>query len=255
MNNMNPSIRTFSSHTLYKKSVMNKKEIVIFIDLFFSTTSLVTSFAKGIKRAYLASDSESFISLCETHTKNCIYATEEGLKICIADDPRVEGFSFSKSTPIALSKKISDFENLVLWSSNGTPGIISSGKNLHTIISAMSNFTATTNFITQNFQNEDIAIVCAGSKNNASIEDLWCAGAYINSLKAHLDSKNFMMDMTSTMSLKLFLETNPEQLIRNSITAQFMISRDQFNEVLFSIKKDTSDSILIFDGINSITSI
>lgn len=250
---MKQNIRTTTSWDLLQKSDLDKKRNVVFIDLFFSTTTLITAFDAGIKRAYLAGDLSSFLTLSNCYKKIALCSTEPGLfKRYIATDGAVRGFIHDFSTPLALSKNIGSFENLVLWSTNGTSGILSTAGQCHTLIGAMANLGVLTDHILNNKNNEDILLVCAGSNSKTSIEDLWCAGAYINSFLERQGTANFSLDNASRVALQLFLGMPAADIITKSPVAKLAAARGQIDEVLFCMKKDTSKNILIFDSNNSV---
>jgi len=246
-------IRTYLSWQILKPEGLASNKTIIFIDLFFSSTNLITSFSAGIRAAYLAYDFESFVLLCNTHKNRALCATEPGLfEKNIAQNPSLRDSIFNISTPLAMSGQIKDSEILVLWSSNGTPGIIAMGQHANTMVGAMANIDSLTSHILNNTDSDEILFVCAGSKNKTSIEDLWCAGAYLKSFFDKVGQDQFTIDYNSKVALQLYLQSHPSDIAKKSLVAQLAISRGQSKEVLFCMKKNTSNNILIFDGINQI---
>jgi len=116
----------------------------------------------------------------------------------------------------------------------------------------MANLGVLTDHILNNQNNEDILLVCAGSNNKTSIEDLWCAGAYVNSFLERQGAADFSLDNASRMALQLFLGMPAADIVTKSSVAQLAIARGQIEEILFCMKKDTSKNILIFDSNNSV---
>lgn len=228
---------------------------VIFIDLFFATTTLIHSF-KQIHEAHVAADSKEFIDLAKGHHGEAILATETVLyQEHLRDNAEAKDLRILKSTPLNVGKGMGEGRKLVLWSSRGTPGIIASEKSKITLIGAMANIDSLTDHILRTHASDDILIACAGSRTCPAIEDLWCAGAYVEALMAKSPRMAISLDLPSRSSLDLFRSNTPDQIIEKSPVGQLAIKRGDGEEVGFSVKKNTSIAIPFLSNGRTIRSI
>ena len=227
-------------------------KIIIFIDLFFATTTLINSLQGNLKRIYIASDKNSFIENVIKNPFRAVYSTEHGLfERYLRDSDEVRNLSISPSTPIKLSRCLTNNETLVLWSHRGTPGILAIKESKMILIGSMTNLATLSDYVSSNYTYNDVVIVCAGGKNNSSIEDLWCAGAFIkNLIMPKKIEKSILLDQYAKFSLDLFMKSTPEFIVRNSPVAQLAIQRGDAEEIYFSIKENTSEIIPFMKNYN-----
>lgn len=238
-----------------KSNDLYSDKTVIFIDLFFATASLVSAFAHGIRRAYLASDAESFIHLAMENVVGTLLATEVPLfERYLAHEQALGNRRVIKSTPVNLAEALCGQSLLVLWSSRGTPGIISTSNARDVFVASFANIGAITSYVAERSRESEILIVCAGGAGDSfSIEDAWCAGACVSSfLSCGNLEYEFVLEDSARQALGLFLAMNAETMVARSPVGRLAMNRGDAREVLYSLGRDTVKIVPALVGENMI---
>ncbi|MBA4301977.1 MAG: 2-phosphosulfolactate phosphatase [Cyclobacterium sp.] len=159
-------------------------KIVVVVDIFRATSTMVAALANGI---------ESILSFADLEA--CRLMKEKGFLIGgERNGLTAPGFEMGNSPVAYLSGEYSG-RKLAMTTTNGTQAIEKSKGANGILIGAFPNLQATVSYI-QN-QNRDVLIHCAGWKGHFNLEDSLYAGALVKSLEStHESSEDGAMAMS-----------------------------------------------------------
>src|SRR5690606_58047 len=144
--------------------------IAVVIDIFRASSSI----CYGIHNGAEAIIPVSTINECQSFKdKGYLLAAERNGEV-------VEGFDFGNSPFSYTREKVQD-KTIVLTTTNGTRSIQLSKDAKQVIIGSFLNLSALCKWLQS--QNDSIVLVCAGWKENFSLEDTLFAGAVVERLK------------------------------------------------------------------------
>jgi 2-phosphosulfolactate phosphatase len=146
--------------------------IVVIIDIFRATSSICYGIENGAEAIIPVSEVEECIAYGEGRQGYLLAAERDG-KV-------VEGFDFGNS-PFSYTKEKVDGKTVVLTTTNGTQALHLSRKAKRVVIGSFLNLSRLCEWLQA--QNEAVLLVCAGWKNNFSLEDTLFAGAVVNWLR------------------------------------------------------------------------
>ncbi len=183
------NVKVIFSPALLPYYDVNKDDMIVVVDIFRATTSIVAAFEHGVKSIIPVRTIQEAKSYKD---KGYIVASErEGKKLDFAD--------LGNSAHDFMSGKLSG-ETIVYSTTNGTKVIQESiDRQATVVIGAFNNYTALSQWIKK--QGKDVYILCSGYRNTFCIEDTLFAGALADSLLqdqsfiSHCDSALIAMDM------------------------------------------------------------
>lgn len=144
---------------------------VIVIDVLRSTSSIVTAFLKGCKEVYPVETTGQALSL----KGEDIFLVGErfGKKLVDFDLP---------NSPYEIFRYNVQDKKIVITTTNGTNAIIKASRADHVLIGAFLNADAVVKKAIQ--FDQDITILCAGTRDEFSLEDALCAGYMVQRLES-----------------------------------------------------------------------
>ncbi|SDA94703.1 2-phosphosulfolactate phosphatase [Algoriphagus alkaliphilus] len=159
-------------------------KIVVVVDIFRATSTMVAALANGI---------ESILSFADLEA--CRLMKEKGFLIGgERNGLTAPGFEMGNSPVAYLSGEYSG-RKLAMTTTNGTQAIEKSKGAFEILIGAFPNLQATVSYIQD--QNKDVLIHCAGWKGHFNLEDSLYAGALVKSLEStHESSEDGAMAMS-----------------------------------------------------------
>lgn len=173
----------FSPELIHLHELQGK--IVVVVDIFRATTTMVTALSNGIEEIRTFADKESCRQM---QSQGYLVAGERNGKT-------IEGFDLGNS-PVAFLKKDYSGNKLAMTTTNGTLAISKSQQADEILIGAFPNLSATIQYIQQ--LDKDVLIHCAGWKGKFNLEDSLYAGALVKSLEStHLSEDDGAMAMKS----------------------------------------------------------
>ncbi|NVJ85351.1 MAG: 2-phosphosulfolactate phosphatase [Algoriphagus sp.] len=200
-----------------------KGKIVVVVDIFRATSTMIAALANGIEEIQTFADLESCRAMRE---KGYLIAGERNGKT-------VEGFDLGNS-PVAFLEEYHEGKKLAMTTTNGTLAISKSQDADEILIGAFPNLSATIRYIQS--QQKDVLIHCAGWKGRFNLEDSLYAGALAKSLE-----KTHSSDDDGALAMKTLFEKEGHQ-IKNYLSKASHAKRLQ-NQ---GIEKDI-DFCLTFD--------
>jgi 2-phosphosulfolactate phosphatase len=159
----------FSPELIHLHSLKGK--IVVVVDIFRATSTMVAALANGI------SEIRTFADLEE-----CRQMSDQGYLIAgERNGLTAEGFELGNS-PIAYLNDAYTGQKLAMTTTNGTLAISKSSEADEVLIGAFPNLSATVSYLQT--RDQDVLIHCAGWKGMFNLEDSLYAGALAKSLEA-----------------------------------------------------------------------
>jgi 2-phosphosulfolactate phosphatase len=159
----------FSPELIHLHSL--KSKIVVVVDIFRATSTMVAALANGV------SEIRTFADLEE-----CRQMSDQGYLIAGERNGLItEGFELGNS-PLAYLNDAYAGQKLAMTTTNGTLAISKSSEADEIVIGAFPNLSATVLYLQS--KDQDVLIHCAGWKGMFNLEDSLYAGALAKSLEA-----------------------------------------------------------------------
>ncbi len=172
-----------------------KEKIVVVVDIFRATSTMVTALANGVTSITPVADLETCRNFS---TRGCVIAGERnGLP--------AEGFELGNS-PLSYLDNAYAGRNIAVTTTNGTLAIEKSKKGAaEVLIGAFLNLQATADYLVT--KEHDVLIHCAGWKGRFNLEDSLYAGALVSVL-----STTHSFDCDGALAMKALYEANKKDL-------------------------------------------
>ena len=159
----------FSPELIHLHELQGK--IVVVVDIFRATSTMVAAIANGVKEILTFPDLES-----------CRVMQEEGFLIGgERNGHTADGFEMGNS-PVAYLKGDHAGRSLAMTTTNGTQAIDKSRGADEILVGAFTNLQATVSYIQT--QGKDVLVHCAGWKGQFNLEDSLYAGALVKALES-----------------------------------------------------------------------
>jgi len=216
----------FNYNKMLPKSIMIGKTAVV-IDVFRATSVITTALAYGVREIIPSlTIEEALKEFTRKGEHHCILGGEQKMQ-------KIDGFHFGNS-PQSYIKNVKD-KIIILTTTNGTQAINLCRQANKIYIASFLNAKHVTELLQQN--NEEIVILCAGSKGSFALEDALCAGK----LLYHL-SKTSNIDLDDfAWSLKNMYETNKNNLwnfIANASAFSALLNSGFGKDLEFCLQED-----------------
>ncbi|SDD08603.1 2-phosphosulfolactate phosphatase [Algoriphagus faecimaris] len=182
----------FSPELIHLHELQGK--IVVVVDIFRATSTMIAALANGIEEISTFSDLEE-----------CREMKDQGYLIAgERNGQTVEGFDLGNS-PVAFLKKDYSGQKLAMTTTNGTLAISKSSAADEILIGAFPNLSATITYLQK--QKKDVLIHCAGWKGRFNLEDSLYAGALVKSLESSHEA-----DEDGALAMKSLFEKEGHQM-------------------------------------------
>lgn len=211
-----------------------KDSIVVIIDVFRASSSICYGIHNGAAAIIPVSTVEECFKYKAT---DCLLAAERNGAI-------VDGFSFGNS-PFSYTEDKVKGKTIVLTTTNGTRSIqLSKEKAKMVLVGSFLNITALCDWLKG--QDQSVVLLCAGWKENFSLEDTLFAGAAVEKLKEEF----FIKDDSAHAAFDLY------QLAKADIgsylkKSSHSVRLEKLNieaDIRFCLEIDSIDSIPVLEG-------
>ena len=165
----------FSPELIHLHELQGK--IVVVVDIFRATSTMVAALANGITEIKTCADLEECRAMASAGY--LIAGERNGIM--------AEGFQLGNS-PLAYLSRDYQCQKLAMTTTNGTLAISKSMGADEILIGAFPNLQATVSYIQS--RNKDVLIHCAGWKGKFNLEDSLYAGALVKALEASHDAED-----------------------------------------------------------------
>lgn len=150
-------------------------KVCVVVDVLRFTSTLATMFGRGLEQAFLARSVAEARRLAQEH-EALLCGERRGLA--------PPGFDHGNS-PAEFDRLDLRGRSAVITTSNGTAAIARAARCAAVLAGSLLNLRATTRAAAREAQAADgeIALVCAGNEGRFSLEDAFCAGAFVAELQ------------------------------------------------------------------------
>jgi len=207
--------------------------IAVVIDIFRASSSMCYGIANGAQAIIPVAELDE----CLSYRKNgYLLAAERDGKV-------VEGFDFGNS-PFAYTREKVAGKTIVLTTTNGTRAIRQCLGAQAVVIGSFLNITSLTDWLKR--QDAHLLFVCAGWKNQFSLEDTVFAGAAI----ARLESAGLLLDDAAQAAKSLYLEgrNNLPAYLGKASHSKRMKHLNIEKDIAFCLQHDIVSTIPIMNG-------
>jgi 2-phosphosulfolactate phosphatase len=151
-----------------------KNRVAVVIDVFRATSVIATALAHGAKSIAVASEINEAVTMFRQYGfEHCLLGGERKLN-------PIEGFHYGNSPSLYANDSVRD-KVVVLTTTNGTKAVHACKPAKAIYACALLNCSAVATKLIE--QVDDITIVCAGSHQEFSLEDAFCAGMLLSEVE------------------------------------------------------------------------
>lgn len=202
-----PVLEVCFSPVLLKAATNREKHNVVVVDILRATTAMCTAFGYGVQSIIPVDHEEKALELKK---KGWLVAGEQdGIKLSFAD--------FGNS-PLEFRNILTRGKEIVYCTTNGTRAIHLGKEHGRVLIASFVNLEAVCGWLKRD--EKDVLILCAGWKNEFSIEDAVFAGAMCDLL---VNVYGFLPGSDSTLASMMLWDHSAADLLKNvSISSHFM---------------------------------
>ena len=169
-----PKISLFTTVEAIEHATWSRKGIVVVIDVFRTTSTIITALAEEVKQVVVVDTPQKCQALAEL---GFVLAGER-------DAEQLPGFQLGNS-PLPFLEKARKGEKIALTSTNGTRAILAVQEADLLLLGGMLNNDTLSHYLRK--QGRDILLLCAGYRGEISPEDLFFAGSLCASLGDDFD--------------------------------------------------------------------
>ncbi|MHB1316116.1 MAG: 2-phosphosulfolactate phosphatase [Christensenellales bacterium] len=221
-----------------------KDQTAIILDTLRASTTIVTAMNNGCKQVIPVSEVEEAVnssnSMGRAHT--VLGGERETMKI--------PGFDLGNS-PLDYTEEAMQNKQLVFTSSNGTKAILRARLAKNVLIGAMINDRAVAEKAVS--LGDDIAIVCAGTEGQLSLDDLLTAGSIITlicNMRSDVD-----LDDAATLAKEVFASAKDDLVneIKKSAHCKKLIKKGFKCDVEYCLQRNIVKSVPVYsEGVISL---
>ena len=227
------SIEVCLSPALFPFIHKKDNQIVVVVDVFRATTSMIAAFDHGTQEIIPVASVDEARKLKQEGFM--VAGERDGIKLEFAD--------FGNS-PLEFETKEIKGKTLVFTTTNGTSALKLAAVNHTVFIAAFTNLKSLSKHLAK--QKAHILILCAGWKNQFSLEDTLCAGALADLL---LEAGRFKLGGDATQAALTLWRTSAQditEVLGNSEHAKRLKTLGQDKDIAFCLQHDASTAIPVF---------
>jgi 2-phosphosulfolactate phosphatase len=229
------SIEVCLSPALFPFTDKKINQIVVVVDVFRATTSMIAAFDHGAESIIpVASKKEAL----ELKKQGCFIAGEkDGIKL---------GYADAGNSPHDFEQRVIGGKSIAYLTTNGTKAIRLAASEYNLYLGAFSNLAALSKHLIK--QQADVIILCAAWKNQFSLEDTFCAGAFVEYLT---QSKQFRMNSDAAeVALKLWRSNkkNLTKALSGCTHARRLTALGYEKDIIHCTRLNTSNAIPFYES-------
>ena len=233
---MKINITTFPTYKHVNKTDFYKKVAVV-VDVLRATSTITAVLDKNAYDVIPAQKIGDAMA-----AKN---AVKDGRSVYLGgerDGKKIEGFDFGNS-PIEYPLDLISGAHVVLCTTNGTQAIAKAEYSDKMFMGCINNAAAVAKAAIK--EEKDIVILCSGTRNNFSSDDILAAGAIIYNLKQFAEIE---LDDLSFLALKLYTEYRSDLIKFIEFTKPYKIltALGMTEDIKYCLKENISDTVPVF---------
>lgn len=204
--------------------------IVVVIDILRATTTMCAAFDHGAE-----------LMVPVEHIEECMAYKEKGYLIAgERSGEKLEGMDFGNS-PFSYTEAAVKNKRIAITTTNGTRALKAAQKRnaKEIVIGSFANISVLTRWLIQ--QDEHVCLLCAGWRDNVTLEDTIFAGAMVRKLRQHF--RRFQD--TALVAETLFQSANIRKrfFFRHSSHFHRLVHLNLQQEVKYAMRRDTHPSL------------
>jgi 2-phosphosulfolactate phosphatase len=208
----------------------------VVFDVLRATSTFVTALHNGAQQIIPVSEISEALSIRKKQSHVLLGGERHGVRI------QADGiaFDFGNSPREYTTEKVRG-KTIVSTTTNGTRALRACAGAKIVLAASLLNLAATTKFVRRT-DCEKLLIVCAGTFENAALEDILAAGALCESIS----SGNDMLSDSAQIALRAYLQVKPDldNVIQTSENARRLLSLlDLRDDVSFCLQRDVFDLV------------
>lgn len=171
-----------------------KDKVTVVIDVLRATSTIITALFNGCKEVIPMSEIEEAVNISKNYERGTFILGGE------RNSEKIEGFDLSNS-PLEYTRDQVEGKTVLLTTTNGTQAIKKVWDAKKIILASFINITAVCKYIED--LGQDIIVVCAGTLERFSLDDILVAGALIYGL----DQRGISLELDDLGMLSQFVYT------------------------------------------------
>ena len=235
-------IVTFSHYKEINDEVL-KDSYAIVIDLLRATSTMICAISNGAKRIIPVEKIEEARLFKKLDESVLLGGERGGLKI--------EGFDLDNS-PLSYKQEVVFGKTIVFTTTNGTRALKMAAGAKRTFLGSFINAQKTAEYIIKealHYNIDTISIVCAGTEEKFTLEDILCAGYFVDLFKENLP--DVFLDDLSLASHVLYkkFENDPHEILKYSYHYSHLKRLGFEADLEFCLKKDFVDCVCEYENL------
>ncbi len=208
--------------------------MAVVFDVLRATSTMITALNNGVKSIIPVATIKEALELKKNFTDVLLGGERNGVRISAEISGGVD-FDFGNSPREFVKEKVAG-KTIVVTTTNGTIAVKTAMKFDYAVISSFLNLSATAGYIVQN-RPKKLTIICSGTRNEASLEDIIAAGALMSKLNDVCP--NFSDSAMVARDFYLFNKNNLSNTVRCSANAKRLLSNTELaDDVGFCLQLD-----------------
>lgn len=236
-------VSVYAAYNHVKISELRNKTAIV-IDVLRATTTIVQSLKNNCRMVVPVLTPEDAVNIKRSNQDESTILGGERKAL------KISGFDLGNS-PLEYERDTVKGKTLVLCTTNGTQAILKAKDASRILIAALSNISAVAKKASE--FGEDIAVICAGTKERFSADDIITAGALIERFKSM--NVSIAMDDLGIVAYNLYVRCRDDKhsALAGTYHYEFLKSLGMQKDLDFCIEEDTADIVPEYnDGIITI---
>lgn len=226
-------VSVYAAYNHIKLSEIRNRTAIV-IDVLRATTTIVQSLKNGGRIVVPVLTPEDAVNIKRNNQDESTILGGERKAL------KISGFDLGNS-PLEYERDIVKGKTLVLCTMNGTQAILKARDASNILIASLSNISAAAKKAAE--YNRDIAVICAGTKERFSADDIITAGALIDRLKK--TGIAMTIDDLAIVAYNLYnrCKDDKHSALSGTYHYEFLKSLGMQNDLDFCLQEDTTDIV------------
>jgi len=226
---------------LAKRDLRNT--ICVVFDVLRATSTFVTALHHGARAIIPVSEISEAVAIHKRQPDVLLGGERNGIKICAGQTGGID-FDFGNSPREYTPDKVRD-KTIVSTTTNGTRAL-RAGVGARTVLAAsFLNLTATAKFL-RRLQPAQILLVCAGTRENTSLEDVLAAGALAELLLVDAGGKADSDSTGIAVGINRAAKSNLTEAVCRSENARRLLAIPELrDDVAFCLRQDAFNLVAV----------
>jgi 2-phosphosulfolactate phosphatase len=215
-----------------------KDRVVVVIDMLRATSTMIAALANGAVKVIPVAEIDEAIAVARTlDPRDTVLAGERG-------GLPISGFQAGNS-PLEFTRSLVRGKSVVITTSNGTAALHKVRNADVVLVAAMLNKSAVARELLR--LDKDVCIVCSGTDDSFSADDIYCAGALVHALR-ELSAAPSVCDLGMLAENFYCSAREDRQLIAQAHHYQHLIDIGYQQDVDYCFEEDTVDFVPVYEN-------